>query len=119
MRCRHLAEIGVGPAVDVVVQIVELADGGEAGLQHFQIGEGGDRLDVVGRKALQEVVHHLAPGPEAVGGRTAPLGEPGHAALEGVAMQVRQAGNGDAGDAISTGARRALRDRERWCRRRP
>jgi hypothetical protein len=94
-----------------VVQIVELADRGEAGLQHFQIGEGGDRLDVIGRKTLQEVIHHLAPGPEAVAGRTASLGEPGHAALEGVAMHVRQAGNGNAGDAFSTGTRRGLRDR--------
>ena len=107
---RHFTGIGVGPAVNVVVQIVELTDGREAGLQHFHIGEGGDRLDVIGRKALKEVVHHLAPGPEAVGGRAAALGEPGHAALEGVAVQVGQAGNGDAGNAISPGTRRALRD---------
>ncbi len=63
----HLAEIGIGRAVDVVVQIVELADRGEAGLQHLHVGEGGDRLDVVGREPREEAVHHLAPGPEAVG----------------------------------------------------
>ena len=108
---RHFAGIGVGPAVNVVVQIMELADGREAGLQHFHIGEGGDRLDVVGRKALKEAVHHLAPGPEAVGGRTAALGEPGHAALKGVAMQVRQAGHGNAGNAISPAMQRAFRNR--------
>jgi hypothetical protein len=44
----HAAAIGVGPAVHVVVQIVKLADGGEAGFQHLHIGERGDRLDVVG-----------------------------------------------------------------------
>ena len=47
---RHLADIGVGPAVDIVVQIVEFADGGEARLEHLHIGEGGDRLDVVRRE---------------------------------------------------------------------
>ena len=107
---RHFTGIGVGPAVDVVVQIMELADGGEAGLQHFHIGERGDGLDVVGRKALKEAVHHLAPGPEAVGGRTAALGEPGHAALEGVAMQVGKTGNGNAGNAIGPAMQRAFRD---------
>jgi hypothetical protein len=107
---RHFPEIRVGPAVDIVVQIVELTDGGEARFQHFHIGKGGDRLDVIGRKALQEMIHHLAPGPEAVGGRAAALGESSHAALEAVAVQVGQAGNGDAGDVISPGTRRVLRD---------
>ena len=39
-----------------------------------------------------EAVHHLAPGPEAVAAGAARLGEAGHAALEGVAVQVRHAG---------------------------
>jgi hypothetical protein len=108
---RHLSEISVGPAVDVVMQIMELAHRGEARLQHFHIGEGGDRLDVVGRQALQEPVHHLAPGPEAVGSRTAALGKPGHATLERVAMQIGNARNGDAGDAIGGGARHSCGDR--------
>ena len=89
---RHLAEIGIGPAVDVVMQIVELGDRREAGFQHLHIGEGRDRLDVIGREPREEAVHHLAPGPEAVGGRPAALGEAGHAALERVAVQVGQAG---------------------------
>ena len=93
------------------MEIVELADRGEARLQHLHVGEGGDRLDVVGRKPAEETVHHLAPGPEAVGARTAPFGQRGHAALEGVAMQVRQARNGDAGDVLGALARGAGRDR--------
>ena len=108
---RHLAEIGVGPAVDVVMEIVKLADRGEARFEHLHVGEGGDRLDVVGRKPAEETVHHLAPGPEAVGARTAPFGQRGHAALEGVAMQVRQARNGDAGDVLGAVARGACRHR--------
>ena len=55
-----------------------------------------------GERRPQEAVHHLAPGPEAVGLRPAPLGKSGHAALEGVAMQVRNAGDGDAGQTLGT-----------------
>ena len=36
-------------------------------------------------------------------GRSAPLGEPGHAFLESVAMQVRQTGQRDAFDALGGG----------------
>jgi hypothetical protein len=100
----HFAEIGIGPAVDIVMQIVELADGGESGFKHLHICESRDRLDVIGRKVLQETIHDLAPGPEAVGGRTTAFGEPGHAALESMTMQVGKAWNGDAGDAMRTAA---------------
>ncbi len=104
----HFAEIGVGPAVDIVMEIVKLADRGEAGLQHLHVGEGSDRLHVIGRQPVEEAIHHLAPGPEAVSRRTAPLGEPSHAALEGMAMQIGKAGNGDAGDVLGAFARCAL-----------
>src|SRR6516162_1853767 len=57
------------------------------------------------------MVHDLAPTPERVVGGTAAFGEPGHAALEGVAMEVGKTGNGDAGDVISAGAGRAFGDR--------
>ncbi len=93
------------------MQIVKLADRGEARLQHLHIGEGGDRLDIVGRKPAEEAVHHLAPGPEAVGARTAAFGQRGHAALEGVAMQVGQAGNGDARNVLGAVARGVTRHR--------
>ena len=49
----HLGEVGIGPPVAVVVQVVELADAGEAGLQHLDIELGGDRLDVVGRQSVE------------------------------------------------------------------
>ncbi len=42
----HLAEVGVGPAIDIMVKIVELPDRGESRLQHLHVGECRDRLDV-------------------------------------------------------------------------
>ena len=63
----HLGDVGIGLPVAVVVQIVELADAGEAGLQHLDIELRGDRLDLVRRHRQREAVHHLAPAPEAVG----------------------------------------------------
>ena len=114
---RHFADVAIGRTVDIMMQIVELADRGKARLQHFHIGEGGDRLDLVGGEAIEKPVHHLAPGPEAVGCRPAALGEPGHPALEGVAVQIGQAGDGDAPHQLS--AVRAWHHREQrgWCRR--
>ena len=108
---RHLAEVGVGPAVDVVMQVVELADRGEADLEHLHVGEGGDRLDVIGRKPGEEAIHHLAPGPEAVGGLATMLGKAGHAALERMAVQVGQARHGDTGEVLGAVARGAVGDR--------
>ena len=92
----RLGDVAVRAPVRPVVQVVELADRGEAGFQHLDEGEGGDRLDVVGREPVEEAVHDLAPGPEAVGRRPAALGQARHAALEGVAVQVRQARHGRA-----------------------
>ena len=93
----HLRQIAIGGAVAVVVEIVELAHRGVAGLEHLDGELGGDRLDVVRGQAADEVVHHLAPGPEAVLTQPGAFGEPGHRALEGVAVQVGHAGNCDAG----------------------
>ena len=68
---------------------MELGDAGVAGLEHLDVDERGDRLDVLGGQHVEEAVHQLAPGPEAVLARAAPLGHPGHRPLEGVAVQVR------------------------------
>ena len=108
MRARHLGRIGVAGTGGVVVQVVELADGGEARLQHLHVEPGRDRLDIVGRHPRQEAVHHLAPGPEAVVLRAATLDEARHGALEGVAVHVGHAGHRDAGEALGTGRRRSV-----------
>jgi hypothetical protein len=105
------AEVGIGRAIDVVMQVVELADRGEPGLQHLHVDEGRDRLDVVGRQLREEAVHHLAPGPETVGPRSAPFGEPGHGALEGMAVQIRNAGHRDASDSLGASVIGSAHDR--------
>ena len=64
---RHLGKIRVRLAVAIMVQIMELADPREAGLEHFDIELRGHRLDILRLHAEREAVHDLAPGPEAVG----------------------------------------------------
>ena len=107
----HLGEVGVGRSVAVVVQIVELADAREAGLQHLDIELRCDRLDLVRRHRQREAVHHLAPAPETVGRRAAQFGQPGHAALEGVAVQVGHAGSTIAWRSSPAAAQRRARRR--------
>ncbi|MCW0461962.1 hypothetical protein NB717_003030 [Xanthomonas sacchari] len=100
---RHLGAVGVGAAVGGVMHIMELADPGEAGLEHLHVGLLGDGLQIVGAQPLQEAVHQLAPAPEAVAAAPADLGEPGHAALEGVAVQIAQPGHHDVQALIAKG----------------
>jgi hypothetical protein len=90
----------------VVMEIVELADPGEAGLQHLGIGHGGDRAKMIGGQPRDEAVHRLAPGPETVVTAEIDLGQPGHAALEGVAVEVGQARQDDAVRSYRAPARR-------------
>ena len=75
------------------MQIVKLAHPGEAALEHFGISQRGNREQVIGAELIDKAVHRRAPGPEAVATRAAPLGATRHAALEGVAVEVGQAGN--------------------------
>ena len=63
----HLGDIGVRLSVAVVMEIVELADAGEAGFKHLDIELRRDRLDLVRRHRQRVAVHHLAPAPETVG----------------------------------------------------
>ncbi len=106
-RCRdafgHLGGVGVGGACGVVVEVVELADAGEPGLEHLHVEVGCDGLDVVGGHGEGEAVHLRAPGPEVVAGGAAELGEARHGALEGVAVDVGHTGDEDL-DALVSGA---------------
>jgi len=86
----ELAAGGERGAAAIVVQVVELADVGEAALEHLRVAQRGQRLEFIGTDALDETVHELAPAPEAVGAGAAPLGEAGEAALEGVTVNVGQ-----------------------------
>ena len=107
----HLGAVGVGRARGVVVQVVEFGDRAEARLQHFDIGLRRDRLDVVGGGCEREAVHRVAPGPEAVGARAAPLGKARHGALEGVRMQIAERRDADAAALVGRLARRVALDR--------
>src|SRR3546814_6872345 len=66
---------------------MKLADAGEAAFQHLDIGERRDGANIVGGHSVEEAIHRLAPGPETV--RPPPLCKPRHAALKGVAVEVR------------------------------
>jgi hypothetical protein len=89
---------------------MELGDAGVAGLQHLDIELGRDRLDLVRVQHADEAVHLLAPAPEIVARAGGGLGQPGHGALEGVAVQIGHAGQHDAGDRLGIAAHRPRRD---------
>ena len=91
----HLGWIGIRGAVRGVMQIVELGDRSEARLQHLGIELGRDRLHLLRPEPLEEAVHHLPPGPEAVPGWAGHLGQARHAALESVAVQIGETGQAD------------------------
>src|SRR5579871_5649732 len=74
---------------------MKLAHARETSLEHLDIGERGDGAYIFGCKAVEKTVHHLAPCPEIVSGRASCLGETGHAALKGVAMDIGEAGDCD------------------------
>ena len=65
----QLADIAIGRAGDIVMDVVKFPDPGKSRLQHLDIGLRRHRLDIVGRHAADEAIHQLAPGPETVGGR--------------------------------------------------
>ena len=99
-RKGQLGRIGISAPVGLVVQVMELAHGGIARLQQLDVELGGDRLQLIGADALEEAVHHLAPGPERGLARCQALGEPRHGALESVAVEVRHARQHDAGEPL-------------------
>ena len=84
----HFRRLLIRRAVWSIVEIVELGDGGEPCLQHLDIELRGDRLHIIRRHREREPIHRLAPGPERVGLLAPRFGEPGHGALEGMAVQV-------------------------------
>ena len=84
----ELCGIGERDAASVLVEVMEFPDMGKARLEHLGVGERSDRFQLIRVHALHELVHELAPGPEAVIGRTTALCQPGEAALEGVAVHI-------------------------------
>ena len=110
---RKLTGIGERHARLVLVQVMKLADAREACLEHLRERERRDRLELLGIDPLDEPIHELAPGPEAVVRGPAALREARDGALEGVTVQVGQPGNAHRVALIVVGRRRP---RSRWSR---
>ena len=110
-RPGQLGRIGVLAAIGLVVQVMELADRGVAGLEHLDVDLRGDRAQLVRADPLDKPVHHLAPGPERCLASGEPLRAAGHRPLKGVAVHVGHAGQDHAGQALGVGRRGAGLDR--------
>jgi len=67
-------------------RLVELSHLREAALEHFRIGERCNRFQLIRIDPFDELIHELAPRPEAVALQAAPLREPGDATLKRVAV---------------------------------
>ena len=94
-RVAHRVGVVVRRAVGLVVEVVELADSRDPGGDHLAERDGGQVEIAVGVQARCDVVHLLAPGPE---GPPAPLRPPAQRAVEGVAVAVREPGDGEPGE---------------------
>ncbi len=112
---RHLGEVVIGRAVDIVMQVVEFADARETGFEHLGVKLRGDGFHVVGRHGKRHAIHRLAPRPEIVSAAICifarVLRQAGHRALEGVAVDVRHAGEPDRVPLLGAIGRSAVRDR--------
>lgn len=85
---REFGDVRIGRTSRLMMHIMKLADCGIAGFLHFHEGQGGNRLHLVRRQAVQEAVHELAPCPEAVSPGDTMLVHTGHRALECVTVQI-------------------------------
>ena len=85
----HLVRVVVAGAAGGVVQVVELADRGDARQRHLGVGRAREREVAVRVEPLGERVHLLAPGPERA---AAVLGAAAQGALERVRVGVGEAG---------------------------
>ena len=86
----HFRGLSVRRTIGLVMEVVELGDGGEPCFQHLDIELRGDRLHVIRRHHEREAIHGLAPGPERIGVLAPDFGEASHGPLKGVAVQVRR-----------------------------
>ena len=87
-RLRHRVLVGVPDAARRVVQVVELADRGDAGQGHLGVRRTGEREVGVRVEPGGDRVHRVAPGPE---GPAAAMGPATQRPVEGVAVGVGEA----------------------------
>ena len=86
----ELAQTRIGFPAGLVMDIVKLADSGVSGLLHLHEDLRRDGLHVLWRQLIEKPVHEIPPGPETFPTCRPELGHPGHGALEGMAVEVRQ-----------------------------
>ncbi len=77
------------------MHVVKLPHVREAGLEHLGECQRGQGLEFVGVDSLDEPIHELAPGPEAVLARAPALRQARQAALERMTVHVAEAGHPD------------------------
>ena len=81
--------VGVG-AVWTVVDVMKFANARETAFQHLDVGLRCNGFDIFRRHSPDEAIHQFAPGPEIVRGRTLDLGQPRHATLKSVTVNIRK-----------------------------
>jgi hypothetical protein len=96
--------VGIGVARGAVVEVVELADAGDAGQRHLPEDPARERPVAVGVQPLGDRVHVLAPGPE---GAAAAVRAPAQRPVEGVRVGVREAGQREPAEHGRLAARRS------------
>jgi hypothetical protein len=87
---REQVRIVIGLAVRLMMQVVKLADVGDAAEGHLEEGHPRDIVDVLRRKPGRGVIHRFAPGPEVVLLGGAMFGAPADRALESVRVDIDQ-----------------------------
>ena len=93
-RAQHLVRkfvwVGVGLAIAVVVQVVELAHHRNPAGQHLQKRGPGHVVHIVRRYKSRRTIHLLAPGPESVAARRTPFGPPAKQPLKAMRVRIGQ-----------------------------
>ena len=103
----HRVRVGVGAAVRLVVQVVELPYAADPGQGHLGVDGAGQGQVAVRVQPGGDLVHPLAPGPERAAIR---LGDAAQRAVEGVRVRVGEAGEREAGEALGARGGRAGSD---------
>ena len=100
----HRVRVIVWLSAVTVMDVVKLADDGDAGERHFGVRRASERAHRVGIDRGGERVHLLAPGPERA--PPGPLGPPPQSALEHMRVGVGQARDDEAGQDLRSVRRR-------------
>ena len=79
-------------------------------LQHLDISHGSDCFDVVGIEMIEEAIHDFPPAPEVIVVWPAMLCQTGHAALEGMAVNIAEPRKSNSGSLVTGKGRCADED---------